>query len=291
MSATHYIVRSCEALAARFIVAMLHVDAILLGCAPDEAGGTTASAETGSNASIDDAASDHSNPDASMDSASSTGLSLDTTSYSTSTSMESSSTSSENTGALDPVCGNGIVEDDETCDDGNTIPGDGCQECAKDSIVFVSSEYYQGYTLQGLYGADQRCRSLAGKAGLPNHLTYKAWLSTPTTSVVQRLLHSKGRYVLVNGLVVAQNWEALISGVLENPILVDEMSQTKDDAVWTGTFFNGEPALGSEFCDNWEDSGALGHAGVGSSMSVDANWSFFSHGQCGSEARLYCFEQ
>jgi len=200
-------------------------------------------------------------------------------------------TGSSSSGPTPSVCGNGILEGDETCDDGNDASNDGCQECAKDSIVFVSSEYYQGYTLQGLYGADQRCRSLAGKAGLPNHLSYMAWLSTPTTPAVERLLHSKGRYVLVNGLVVAQDWDALISGALENPIIVDEMSQTKDDAVWTGTLFTGEPALGSEFCDDWEDSGAFEQAGVGSSMSVDANWSFFDYEPCGSEARLYCIEQ
>lgn len=200
-------------------------------------------------------------------------------------------TGSISTGLMPPVCGNGILEDDETCDDGNDTPNDGCQECAKDSIVFVSSEYYQGYTLQGLYGADQRCRSLAGLASLPNHLTFKAWLSTPTTPAAERLIHSKGRYVLVNGIVVAQNWDSLISGTLEHPIIVDETSQTKDDPVWTGTLFNGEPALGSEFCDNWEESGVFELAGVGSSMSVDAYWSFFDHGPCGSEARLYCIEQ
>ena len=29
-----------------------------------------------------------------------------------------------------PVCGNGIVESTETCDDGNLAPGDGCLEAA-----------------------------------------------------------------------------------------------------------------------------------------------------------------
>lgn len=212
----------------------------------------------------------------------------DATTTSTDTDPE---TGSSSTGLTPPVCGNGIVEGDETCDDGNEDQNDGCQECAKDSIVFVSSEYYQGYTLEGLYGADQRCRSLAGKASLPNHLLFKAWLSTPTDSAAERLLHSRGRYVLVNGLVVAQDWDSLISGVLDHPIIVDETSQTRDDPVWTGTLFNGEPALGSEFCNNWEESGALELAGVGSSMSVDANWSFFDHEPCGSEARLYCIEQ
>jgi cysteine-rich repeat protein len=33
------------------------------------------------------------------------------------------------------VCGNGIVEDGEDCDDGNDIPGDGCAGCMFDGII------------------------------------------------------------------------------------------------------------------------------------------------------------
>lgn len=202
-------------------------------------------------------------------------------------------TSFETSGGLPPsLCGNGIIENEETCDDGNDIPGDGCQECAKDSIVFVSSELYQGFALEGLHGADQRCRSLAGLAGLQRHLTYKAWLSTPTMSASDRLVHSRGRYLLVNGLVVAQNWEGLVSGTLENPIMVDDSSLSRDDGVWTGTLASGEPSFGDEFCEDWDDdSGLLKFAGVGISTSTDATWSFIEPVSCDAELRLYCIEQ
>lgn len=200
--------------------------------------------------------------------------------------------SESSTGSPLPVCGDGVVEGDETCDDGNDVPDDGCQECAKDSVVFISSEIYQGFALGGLYGADQRCQSLAAKAGLERYLTFRAWLSTPTMSASDRLLHSRGRYVLVNGLVVAQDWDALTSGVLENAIAVDEHSQTQDWGVWTGTLPNGQPALGSEFCEDWDDdSGLLKFGGTGLSTSIDGTWSFFNQGPCGSELRLYCVEQ
>ena len=87
-----------------------------------------------------------------------------TTSLGSSTSSESTDTTSAGTwsgttGSPPAVCGDGIVEGEEACDDGNETPGDGCQDCAKDSIVFVSSEVYQGFALDGLYGADQRSRS------------------------------------------------------------------------------------------------------------------------------------
>ncbi len=205
---------------------------------------------------------------------------------------DASSGSESSTGPSDPVCGDGVIEGDETCDDGNATPGDGCQECAKDSIVFITSEVYQGFALGGLYGADQRCRSLAAKAGLQRFLTFKAWLSTPSMPVVDRLLHSRGRYVLVNGLVVAQNWEGLTSGAIETTINVDEFSQTQDIPVWTGTLASGQPALGSEFCEDWDDdSGLLKFGGAGLSDSVSATWSFFDHAPCDTELRLYCIEQ
>ena len=213
----------------------------------------------------------------------------DTTADATGASTDAGSSS---TGPVLPVCGNGVVEADEACDDGNATPGDGCQECATDSVVFITSEVYQGFALGGLYGADQRCRSLAAKAGLQRSLTFKAWLSTATMPAADRLIHSRGRYVLVNGLVVAQNWDALTSGVLENPIMVDESSQTRDDAVWTGTLVSGQPALGSEFCKGWDDDSAVFElGGVGLSAKTDANWSFFEHGGCPSELRLYCIGQ
>lgn len=221
-----------------------------------------------------------------------TGSTDTSTSSSETTSTSAGEESGSSTGPNPPLCGNGVVEGDETCDDGNVTPGDGCQECARDSVMFISSETYQGFALGGLDGADQRCQSLAAKAGLASPLTFKAWLSTPAMPAAQRLLHSGGRYVMVNGLVIAQSWEALTSGTIENPIMVDEHSETQDTLVWTGTLATGEPALGSEFCEDWDDdSGLLKYGGVGLSASSDSTWSFFDQGPCGSELRLYCVEQ
>ena len=208
------------------------------------------------------------------------------------TSMHGGSDGSTSTGPAAPVCGDGVVEGDETCDDGNATPDDGCQECAKDSIVFITSESYQGYALDGLYGADQRCRSLAAKANLPRPLAFRAWLSTPSMAAADRLLHSRGRYTLTNGLVVAQNWDELTSGALQNPIVVDESSQTKEDYVWTGSLPDGQPALGSEFCGEWQETmGFLIFGGEGRSLETDGKWSFFDQADCGFESSLYCIEQ
>ena len=255
-------------------------------------GVTECSSSTGEGESTSDASTDTST-------GTGTNTSTETTAEGSGTSSSSGGTASENTGSESsstgpalPVCGNGVVEGEETCDDGNEVPGDGCQECASDSVVFVTSEMYQGTALGGLYGADQRCRSLAAKAGLARPLTFQAWLSTPTMSASDRLLHSRGRYVLVNGLVVAQNWDALTSGTLENAIMVDETSMTRNSPVWTGTLASGQPAPDSDFCEDWDDdSMLLKLGGFGASMSTDVTWSYFEDASCDSNARLYCLQQ
>ncbi|MBA3550153.1 MAG: hypothetical protein H0T76_27050 [Nannocystis sp.] len=173
----------------------------------------------------------------------------------------------------------------------NDNPDDGCKLCTRDRLVFATSEEYQGFKLGGLFTADQRCRHLAAVAKLPNFASFRAWLSDSSDSAAERIKHSKGRYVLVNGLVVAADWDALVSLSLQNPINVDEYSQTSmGSRVWTGTLRNGQPALGSTFCNDWagDDDTQLG--GTGIRNMTDELWSFLDHGYCGSIAVLYCFE-
>jgi len=44
-------------------------------------------------------------------------------------------------------------------------------------------------------------------------------------SAKDRMFRGRGRYVLVNGLVVADNWEALLAGELQTPINLTEISR------------------------------------------------------------------
>jgi len=189
-----------------------------------------------------------------------------------------------------PVCGDGVVEGDETCDDMNDVPDDGCKSCARDSVVFITSERYRG-DINGLAGADQRCRMLAALAGLQRFDTFRAWLSTAEVAAANRLLQSEGRYVLVNGLVVAENWEGLVSGTLLHPIDVDETYQTQDYVAWTGTTHEGHSAFGSEFCNGWTTLSPEFMGGSGLSSVVDETWSFFEDAGCAQDLHLYCIEQ
>ncbi len=241
----------------------------------DTSTGSTGSSETGSTTLVD----------TTLLGSSTAGETSTGTDESTGTSSSEGTSSSTDPG---PFCGDGVVEGDETCDDMNDVPDDGCNACARDSIVFITSQVYQG-NINGLAGADQRCRMLAAIAGLPRFETYRAWLSSSTKSAAQRLLHSRGRYVLVNGLVVAQDWDALVSGNLEHSLDVDENSQTQDYRVWTSTLASGDAAPGANFCEDWTGIGADG--GTGLSGMTDATWSFFENAPCDAEAHLYCIEQ
>ena len=154
-----------------------------------------------------------------------------------------------------PFCGDGLLNGPnqdvpypEECDDGNLVDDDGCALCLRDRVVFISSETYKGDELNGLIGADNRCRGLATLAGLPNAATFKAWLSDSQTSVSDRMVHGLGRYVLVNNLPVASSWDALVNGDLMRPIDVTEASLTKKDTVWTGTNPDGTTAAGADHC-------------------------------------------
>ena len=75
------------------------------------------------------------------------------------------------------MCGNGMVEGDEECDDGNANDLDGCSStCVLEArLVFITSTLHDG-NLGGVAGADQICNELASDAGLPG--TYMAWLSS-----------------------------------------------------------------------------------------------------------------
>ena len=199
--------------------------------------------------------------------------------------------SSGTTGPVESFCGDGMVDGDETCDDMNDDPDDGCKLCTKDRLVFASSAKYQGFALQGLFGADQRCRMLAALAMLPNFGTYRAWLSDGNTAAADRISHSQGRYTLVNGLVVAEDWDGLVSGMLVHSINTTESSELSNGTcTWTGTLANGQPAFGSSFCNNWGEGEAFQEGGGGLGDQLGEWWSFFNMAGCESDCAIYCFE-
>ncbi len=249
------------------------------------------------------------NPSTGTDTSPDTSIGADTSTSSTttSTSTESSSTTSTTTttddpttttGTTAPECGNGIVEDGvipEECDDGNLVDDDGCSStCARDLLAFVTSLEYQGGDLGSLSAGDAQCANRADDAGLPDPLKFKAWLSDSTVSARDRLVLGRGRIVLVNGLVFAAGWDAVIAGDLQNPLAVTEKSETYEGGVWTGTQFDGAAAVGADHCEDWTNSSPV-HLGFwGRSDEISASWTYSDIDNpipCGDDYPIYCFQE
>ena len=191
------------------------------------------------------------------------------------------------------VCGDGVVSGDEECDD----PGDtACFKCIRDRLVFVTSGDVRGdwwgMTKQSIYW----CNHFAAEAGLltDSQPRFKPWISTSEVSAAESLHHSRGRYVLTNGLVFAESWDDLVAGKILNPLNVDEHSQTHNALAWTGTAPDGSAVAGSN-CIDWTSESVNQPGYIGHSSAVDGAWTFvddpeFNPDSCISENSLYCFE-
>lgn len=209
------------------------------------------------------------------------------------------STTGGSTGEPMAQCGNGVLEqfgpEPEECDDGNLDPQDGCDaSCAADVRVFVTSIRYQAGELGGLYLADAICANRADDAGLAEPLTYKAWLSDSQTDARDRFTRGRGRLVMVNGLVLAASWSALLAGALENNFEVTEKSETYHGAVWTGTRPDGTAVPGAQHCLDWTTTSFTKTGHYGYSDRTTPEWTLSALDDnpigCPSSNALYCLQ-
>lgn len=165
--------------------------------------------------------------------------------------------------------------------------------CNCSKKVFVSSELYTG-DLGGLTGADGKCQSLASAAGLSG--TYKAWLSAASSSPASRFVHSIYPYALVNGSLIAANWDDLIDGSdLGHRIDADEKGLPPRGGfeVWTNTNEAGNAIDDRLYsCVNWTE-GTLGTGFFGQFDRLDTEWTMVEGRPdgCRDQKHLYCFQQ
>lgn len=218
---------------------------------------------------------------------------------STSSSSSTSDGSSEESSSESPsVCGNGLQEGDEECDDGNADDQfDACtSKCYRPRIIFVTSTLHRG-DLNTIGGADSLCRQAAGNAELPDYLNYKAILSDSKTDAKDRLFPAKGPYRLVNGLQVARDFEALMNETLEHPVDTTELGTAPPQpAAWTGTQLGGTAVPGSPHCKDWTSSSAIEYGIYGRATAVDGDWLNVANPVvnptiCIEQQPLYCLEQ
>ncbi len=155
--------------------------------------------------------------------------------------------------------------------------------------AFVTSSKYSA-SLGGVEGANSICQTHADDAGLGG--TWVAWLSDSSGSPADNFTHSLYNYTLVDGTVIASNWDELTDGALDSLIGLDENGDTRTGYVWTGTTTAGEAV--SNTCSDWTSTSYTGKVG---SANDDSNgtkpqwWTTRGNLSCGSTARLYCFEQ
>jgi len=203
----------------------------------------------------------------------------------------------------DAACGDGVVQaGKEDCDDGNLLDGDGCDATCSPSllIVFVTSQIFPA-DLEGLFGADAKCNMAAGIGGLPGQ--YRAWLSTElpaNMSAAERIAHAPGyRYVLPDkATVVAADWDALVSGNLQNAIAMTESQGPLPNAttvcgsksVWTNTTADGGKYQPPGDCNGWNMAG--GNAVMGLRDQTGTKWSEgCGPTSCTGQAPLYCVQE
>ncbi len=195
-----------------------------------------------------------------------------------------------------PFCGDGVLDlPDEECDDGDDDPNDGCDACARDRLVFATSEGFPAKNIGGLALADGICRQLAGKAGLPHWTTYSAWLSDSTHDARDRVHHGRGRYRRPDGLLVATSFDALLAGPLLAPIAADEYGDPASGGAWTGTRPDGTAVPGAGHCGDWTSDNFLDLGHYGEAAAVDEWWTLVTDPEiaptsCASTFHVYCFE-
>lgn len=144
--------------------------------------------------------------------------------------------------------------------------------------------------------ADQYCHDEAvGNPSLPG--TYKAWLSTSTSSPFVSFNRSSVPYYGTDGSLVANNWTDFISGAHRAPILSTVPSVfgqngiiIGDVLVWTGT--NADGTWSSQSCNNWTSSSASASGTVGRmSMFSSPGWTLSGTLACNQPAYLLCVQQ
>ena len=148
--------------------------------------------------------------------------------------------------------------------------------------------------LQSLKLADALCGNLADDQGLPDALKYRAWLSDSTTDARDRFTKGRGRLVMVNGLVFADSWSALLTGQLQNPLEVTEKSETYHSRVWTGTRPDGTAVPGAEHCADWSTSSFQKTGHYGYSDRTTPEWTISTLDDnpsgCPTSYALYCMQ-
>ncbi|MBI4141977.1 DUF4215 domain-containing protein [Candidatus Woesearchaeota archaeon] len=194
-------------------------------------------------------------------------------------------------GILQSINGNNVAEQ---CDDGNLVSGDGCSSsCTIEPYykVFTTLQKYPA-NFGGLSEFDNKCVISAQAIGFSSNAKWKAWISDSTTEAKERVYNSLDySYRRVDGKIVANNWADLIDSSLDNP-----MNLTETGTILTpfDSSWTGTLANGTKDtsnCINWTTTSGSIYGRVGSVGSTQSPWTGGAAGSCNLTHHIYCFEQ
>jgi hypothetical protein len=156
-------------------------------------------------------------------------------------------------------------------------------------LVFVSSTAVVANS--GSAAAfDSICQTFADTRNLAG--AWKAWVSDASSSPSSRFAHATVPYRLLDGSVIANNWNDLTDGSLAHAIdVLDDGSHAAAELqVWTGTTAAGGVANGT--CANWTQASMSLIADFGVTDRTDDGWSDWQLQYCNAPSmHVYCFEQ
>ena len=176
---------------------------------------------------------------------------------------------------------------DSGTDSGTDSGMDSGMDSGLSELRMFVTETVQNANLGGIEGADGLCAAQAADANLQGE--FKAWLSTRSSAVADRLTRANVPYVLVNETPVADNWDDLVNGSILAPINLDAKGEAHTGDVWTGTLANGD-SYPNDDCAGFTSSSA-GIALCGDSTSKTETWTNRTTPACSVLLRLYCIEQ
>ncbi|MEE2681290.1 MAG: PQQ-dependent sugar dehydrogenase [Planctomycetota bacterium] len=78
-----------------------------------------------------------------------------------------------------PVCGNGIIEDGESCDDGNELPGDGCYQCSPETGADLCENAYEVSLGENFFDTRGASAEFPDPSDSLCSGTYLAWQGSP----------------------------------------------------------------------------------------------------------------
>ncbi len=174
-------------------------------------------------------------------------------------------------------------------------------------IVFVTSQSYTG-DFGGVTGGDTICQNVANNVGLSG--TFMAWISGSdySSSPAARFTPSTIPYILMDGTTIANDWNDLIDGTIQNPInITEEGILTTQHSVFSFTQTDGTPGLFGDItstcydddchCNNWTNANQNGNPTPGSAVGMisatNDDWTDYSFvNACGPTGMsIYCFQQ